>query len=232
VKEVRFGRWSHLGRRVLDSVLAYHERRKLVDKEFSLICNNCVAGLIYQKFGLKYTSPTVGLYFFSEDYITFLENFKYYIKQPLKFVNTSKHLEANQQRKVKKYPAGLFRKISNYPIGVLGDNIEIHFLHCKDEIEANDKWTRRTSRLHLNRLFFIYSDRDNFREEFFHRYEKLNFEHKIFFSSKLRANSNCTVFIPDYAKEPQVGDSVVSRRYEKYIDIIKWLNCENDFLKK
>jgi hypothetical protein len=40
------------------------------------------------------------------------------------------------------------------------------------------------------------------------------------------------VFIPDYVDKPQVGDSTISRRYEKYIDVIKWLNHEKDFLKK
>jgi len=171
--------------------------------------------------GLQYTTPTIGLFFFSEDYITFLENFEYYIKQPLKFSGTSRHPDANELRKVNKYP-----------IGILGDNVEIQFVHYKDEGEAADKWKRRTARLNFSNLFFIYSDRDNFKEEFLDRYEMLPFEHKIFFSSKPQRDSNCTVFIPDYVDKPQVGDSTISRRYEKYIDVIKWLNHEKDFLKK
>ena len=149
--------------RVIDTLLARHTQSKLRNKKFSIICNNCIAWGIYHKIGLPFTTPTVGLFFFSEDYIKFLENFDHYIKQPLKFKETSGHPTANELRKIK-----------HYPIGILGDEIEIHFLHYKDEAEAAEKWKKRTRRIHTDNLFFIYSDaEEDFKEEFLQRYSKI-----------------------------------------------------------
>ncbi len=202
-----------------ERIIAPYERVKIKNKDFTIIGNNCVAAWIYKKIGLPYSTPTVGLFFFSDDYIKFLENFECYIKQPLKFVKASKHPEANLNLNAKRYP-----------IGVLGDDVEIHFLHYRDEHEAANKWTERTKRINLQNLFFIYSDRDGFKEEYLVRYEKLPFENKIFLSSKPRKEHDWIVFIRDYAGEPEVG-KFDNREYEKYIDVIKWLNGEKNFLK-
>ena len=162
-----------------NKIFARYYRSKLKNKGFSIICNNCVAGLIYQKFGLPYLSPTVGLFFYSEDYIKFLENFEYYIQQPVEFKTVSKHPESNV----------LLNK-KHYPIGLLDDEVEIHFMHYKTPEEALEKWNRRKERIDFKNLFFIYSDRDNFHEEFLKTYEKLPFKHKIFLSSQPRENKD------------------------------------------
>jgi uncharacterized protein (DUF1919 family) len=207
--------------RVTDRLFERYWRAKLKRRDFSIICNNCVAWGIYRKLGLPYSTPTVGLFFYSEDYIKFLENFEHYIRQPLKFKETSKHPEANA-----------LRKATSYPIGVLGDDVEIQFLHYQSEKEAADKWKRRTQRINFDNLFFIYSDaEEDFKEEFLLRYEKLPFKHKIFLSSKPQADMNSVVFIRDYQKEKRVGESSRNRKYEKYIDVIRWLNLEKNFSK-
>ena len=120
-------------------------------------------------------------------------------------------------------------KKKKYPVGLLGDEIEIQFIHSTTEDEVAEKWKRRTERIAFDNLFIIYSDRDDFHEEFLQRFEKLPFQHKIFFSSKPR-KSKFVVFIRDFEKEAQVGPSY-NREYEKYIDVIKWINGENIFLK-
>ncbi len=214
----------------IDKYFSSIERSKLKNKNFSVICNNCLAGGIYHKLGLPYTSPTVGLFFFSDDYINFLENFQHYIQQPLTFKKTSAHPAANELRENTK----------PYPIGVLDNKIEVHFLHYKNEKEATEKWNRRVARINLENLFFIFSDGGgavagaggyDFSEEYLARYELLPFEHKIFLSSKPRAGKS-VVFLRDYQNEMNVGNSTCNRKYEKYINLIKWLNGENDFLKK
>jgi uncharacterized protein (DUF1919 family) len=204
-----------------NKIFARYYRSKLRNKDFSIICNNCVAGLIYQKFGLPYLTPTVGLFFYSEDYIKFLENFEYYVLKSLKFTTVSKHPESNV----------LLNK-KHYPIGLLDDEIEVHFMHYKTPEEALEKWNRRKMRIDLTNLFFIYSDRDNFREEFLKTYEKLPFKHKIFLSSKPREQKDFVVFVKDYEKETQVGESEHNCKYLKYIDIVKWLNGEPDYIKR
>ena len=63
-------------------------KAKIINKDFSIISNNCYAGIVYQYLGLKYNTPTIGLFFFSDEYIKFLEKFNYYIKQELTFIDS------------------------------------------------------------------------------------------------------------------------------------------------
>jgi uncharacterized protein (DUF1919 family) len=200
-------------------LLGWPRRRQLENKDFSVICNNCFAGVaIYQEFGLKYTTPTVGTRFYSDNYIRFLENLNWYLSQPLKFAKESKYPEINKCMRVR------------YPIGVLGGDVEIQFLHYKSEKDAEEKWGRRVKRLNFDNLFLIYSDKDDFKDEYFARYEKLPFKNKIFFSCKSR-DSKISIFIQEYEEQKEIGDSLANRYYEKYIDLIKWLNG-GSFIKK
>jgi uncharacterized protein (DUF1919 family) len=208
----------------LDKYFSSLARLKLKNKNFSIICNNCVAGGIYHKLGMQFTSPTVGLFFFAKDYIEFLENFEVYIKQPLKFKETSKHPSANE----------LMTITGRYPIGVVGDDVEIHFLHYKDAAEANEKWNRRIQRLNFSNLFFIFSDGDgvvagagdyDFKEEYLLRFQKLPFQNKLFLSSKPYGGRE-VVFLREYLSRICVDDVTRNRRYERYMDPIKWLNKE------
>jgi uncharacterized protein (DUF1919 family) len=204
--------------KTVDRLLRQFRLKKLRNKNFSVICNNCTAGMgIYQKLGLRYTTPTIGLFFYSDDYIKFLEDFEKNIKLPIEFKKTSKHPEVNVV--IKKHP---------YPIGVLGNDIEVQFNHYANEAEAAEKWARRSERINFNNLFFMYSDRHNFEEDFLKRYEKLPFKHKIFFSSKPRDYPGLVVFVREFENESEVGGSAIRREYEKYFDVIKWLNEDGD----
>ena len=56
-----------------------HLSRNRVNKvkpDFSIISNNCWGGLVYQYFGMEYLTPTVGLFFFPEDYLNFCKDFR------------------------------------------------------------------------------------------------------------------------------------------------------------
>ena len=56
-------------------------KNKLNSIDFSIISNNCFAGIVYQHFNLQYNTPTVGLYFYPDEYIKFCKKFDYYIGQ-------------------------------------------------------------------------------------------------------------------------------------------------------
>ena len=47
------------------------ERKKLKHTDFCIISNNCWGGFIYQKFGIKYNTPTIGLFIYERYYIKF-----------------------------------------------------------------------------------------------------------------------------------------------------------------
>ena len=100
-------------------------RFRFKKKNFSIISNDCWGGSVYLDLGLTYSSPTVNLFIYSSCYIKFIKDLERYISLDLEFVDKSKYDVSNEHRKTKnKY----------YPIGIL-DDIEIHFLHSKDNID-------------------------------------------------------------------------------------------------
>ena len=213
---------STLKWRFIDRFFSRFQRLKLKNKDFSIIGNNCFVGGIYHKFGLPYTTPTIWTYIYPEEYLRFLGDLGWYLKQPLKFKKETSHLMARKYCRIMQ---------CNYPIGVLGEDVEVHFMHYPSEEEALEKWNRRVKRLNINNLFIIFSDGEEFKEEMLEQYEKLPFNHKIFFSSKPYSNYKSTVFVKDYAKAAHVYDLTHNRKYEKYLDLVKWLNGQTDFLK-
>jgi uncharacterized protein (DUF1919 family) len=203
----------------IDKYFSWLPRSKLKNKDFSIIGNNCFAGAIYHKFGLEYTSPTVWTYIFPEEYIRFLENLEWYLKQPLEFTTVTKHPVT------RKLVENMHR---NYPIGILNGDVEIHFIHCKTEKQALEKWTRRVKRINFNNLFFIFSDGWEFKEELFEKFDKLPYKHKMFISEKSQIKSGYTVFAKDLKSDDV---DLRSRKFEKYVDLAKWLNGKDDFVK-
>ena len=70
-------------------IRAKHKRKKLKKTDFTIISNNFWwgGGIAYEEFNIPKQSPTVGLYFFADDYIKFLSRFEYYIGLELKFID-------------------------------------------------------------------------------------------------------------------------------------------------
>lgn len=148
----------------------------LKNKSFSIISDNCWGGFIYQYFNIPYKSPFVGLFIFSPDYIKMLKNLEYYLNSDLVFI------EPNETRYKKELIAhGTYE---TYPIAILGDNVEIHFLHYKSNEEAYEKWSKRVKRLDRKNLIIKFCDRDLCTDELVDEFDKLDFENKVMLSSK------------------------------------------------
>jgi uncharacterized protein (DUF1919 family) len=72
-------------------------RRQGIKKRFSIISNNCWGGIQYDKFGLQYSSPTIGLHIPAQDFIKFCLNLEHYLSlTPIPVVDNTynKHLKA------------------------------------------------------------------------------------------------------------------------------------------
>jgi uncharacterized protein (DUF1919 family)/glycosyltransferase involved in cell wall biosynthesis len=172
--------------------------RKIVTPDTSIISSNCFAGRIMQDLDMQYNTPTLGLYFFADDYIEFLSNLKYYLTEAkLEFLEQSRYPLANERRE---------KWIHWYPIGILGGKVEIQFLHYHTEREAANKWYRRSRRVNFDKLLVIGMEQNLTTVEHIKQFDALPFKNKIFFSSKkLRElNSNCC--IDDFAVQGEVGD--------------------------
>lgn len=57
---------------------ASRNRKHLLHDDFTIISNNSWGGMTSEVLGLRKNSHTVGWYFFSDDYLKFIERVKYY----------------------------------------------------------------------------------------------------------------------------------------------------------
>lgn len=173
---------------------------KLVDGDMTVISSNCFAGRIMQDLHMKYNSPTLGLYFMYPDYIEFLQNLNFYLKDAkIQFVEHSKYPLGDERR------AEWTRKKHWYPIGLLDGKVEIHFLHYHSEEEAAEKWYRRAKRVNWNKLLIIGMDQNLCSENDIHAFGQLPFKNKLFFSSK-KVDGNSIVYMKEFDGKGQVGD--------------------------
>jgi uncharacterized protein (DUF1919 family) len=158
-------------RKIFHSAICQRDIRTLKDKNFVIISNNCWGGEVYNWYKRPYNSPFIGLFLNGPCYIKLLSNFNYYMSKELKFVTTTKYPRLN----------------TTYPIAVL-DDIEIHFLHFKNEEEAKAKWKRRTERMlqekNLDNYYFKICDIDHGTKEIFEKFHKLPFKNKVSFGIK------------------------------------------------
>lgn len=98
--------------------------KKLNNTDFTIISNNCWGGTVYEAYNLPKESPTVGMFFMAEDYITFLSDLKGYINGTLEFIKPeeSRWKDAPQVSGDKRF--------GSYPVGLLSNGkgyIEIFF---------------------------------------------------------------------------------------------------------
>lgn len=160
-------------REKLNPIFAPRRRKKLHALDFTIISNNCWGGHVYRYFGLPYNSLTVGLFFYSEDFIKFCKKLKHYVESSLTFIDISQS----------KYKNDLEKHNINCPIGKI-DDIEIIFLHYKTKEEAKEKWIRRCARINYDNLIFKMSYQNLCNEEFLKEFDNLDEKRKIVFVTK------------------------------------------------
>ncbi len=189
--------------RVLDYYLKYKRHpylnilRQYITPNTSIISSNCFAGRIMQDLGMQYNTPTLGLYFWATDYIEFLQHLKYYLSEAkITFVEHSKYTLGDERRANWKHW---------YPIGLLDNNVEIHFLHYYSEEEASEKWYRRTNRVNFDDLFIIGMEQNLCSEKEIYDFDKLPFEKKYIFTTK-QINLPSNIFMKEFEKNGEVGD--------------------------
>lgn len=195
----------------INKIGADKRKNELVSLDFSIISNNCFAGIVYQHYNLEYNTPTVGLYFFPKDFIKFCQNFSYYMDKKIKFIDS----------KASKYYKELREKgHENNIIGCL-DDVEIVFLHYKTQDEVLNKWERRKQRLSKN-IIFKFNDQNGCKEEDIKAFDELDVENKICFTSKNYNKYKSCIWLKKYKDNEFVKEDYYS--CYKYIDITKYIN--------
>lgn len=202
--------------KILNPIWGGVRRRKLLNDNFTIISNNCWAGHVYRYYQLPYKTPTVGLYFYSDEYVRFLSNLKKYLAMELTFV------PFEQSRY---YDYMMAKNEKRHPVGKLGD-VEIEFLHYKTEEEAYTKWKRRCARICWDNLFVKFSEQNLCTREILSQYDTLPFIYKFVFTSDDYSLNSQIIFKEYQGKECVINDAL---HFRKYIDLTKWLNKESDY---
>ncbi len=115
-------------------------QKRLKDKEFTLITQNCIGGVIYSDLGMEFTSPTINMFIEDENFVKLVENLEHYMSiKPVKVTDC--------------YADPVDPSIE-YPI-IKIDDIKINCLHYKDCQQAIEDWERRKKRIYWKKILVI-----------------------------------------------------------------------------
>lgn len=187
-------------------------RSRVSARKFSIISNDCFGGMAYEELGRRYDSPFVGLFVLPEDYMQLLRKLRFYCEQPLMFTAQSRHSKVNEWREIIQ---------KQYPIGMLGDGVEIHFLHYLNESDAQAKWERRVQRIHWDNLLVkICWHEDPRMEPWLREFDAMPFPHKVSLVPREVAGVRSAVPLRDYTTD---GTAQYWRAH-LHFDVAAWLH--------
>lgn len=178
--------------------IIYKSKKYLTNSDFSIISQNCIGGVLYNDFGLKFLSPTINLYFSTDDFMKFVLNLKYYLNLDLKM-----------------------RWKEKYPIGIL-DDITIHFMQYSSCSEAESAWNRRKKRINFDKILVISTDMEGFDNNTFSLWKQIKYS-KVLLSSTPWNDDSC-IFFDKYKDYTSVPDLIPKREFYKNNIIINEIN--------
>lgn len=114
-------------------------------KDVTLLCNNCLGGVIFHELNKKFLSPTINMWMYPKDFIKYCTNLRHYSQCKLIFVDFYHYFPQYEGK--------------NYPVARL-DDITLFFQHYKTEEEARKKWEERTQRINYENIRCILTERD------------------------------------------------------------------------
>lgn len=120
----------------LRKVVRLTNRLRLTNKDFSLITNNCIGGVMCHDLKQRFNSPIVNLDFEDDEFIVFCQHLEYYLSLPIEPLPSDE----------------------SFPVGIIhGDygDVRIYFRHYKSFEEAITKWKERVERIRWSNLYVI-----------------------------------------------------------------------------
>ena len=186
-------------------------RRPLTNKTPSLLCPNCLGGILFHDLALQFRSPTVNLMMKQPDFVKLVLNLDHYLDQELRFFEKPGY---------------------SCPCAKL-DDLTVHFTHYPSPEAAAQKWEERKRRIDRDNLFVFAAERDGLTKEEIVKLGRLKCRGLVVFTAGDYPDIPYAVQIPKYAKQGFVGNILEknwkdeSREYEQYFDFVRWLNEAN-----
>ena len=164
------------------NLINYRNRKRLTNKNFSLIASNCNGAFILHDLGIRFNSPFVNLYMLPKDFLKMLHDLKRYMSVELVEVKEN----------------GI-----SFPIGELED-IRIYFMHYSTFDEAKFKWNQRRERINYDNLFILFNDKDNCSENDLRAFDSLPYKNKTVFTHLPHHDICSSVYISGFENETEV----------------------------
>lgn len=212
-----YQRFVRKTQRMFPTIMQPIRRKCINNSDFTIISNNCWGGVLYEYFGMQKASPTVGMWFFADDYLKFVKNLKYYtnIKIEVVIPQESKYYE-------KLIEMGSIGGL----VGIL-DDIEVILLHFHDKKSAVEKWNRRLKRINWDNLIVKFSYMNGCTYEMLEEFDALdlsdisNHYKKIMFVPRPMPEFESAIYIKGFENELQItNDTFVFNQYFKLIPFI------------
>ena len=196
---------------------------RLRNRDFSLITNNCIAGIVYHDLGLPFLTPTINLFFEDEDFFRFVGDLPHYLS-----CEVEELCEAGIS-----YPLGLLRRGE--------ETVKIRFLHYDSFPEAAAKWKERAARVNLDKLYIIFEypavDEPPERQEAVKRqFDVIPWERKVLLTKKHSPLSGENVRrLGFYERDYYPGKFVAPNKrlpFRRYLDDFDYISFFNQLPKK
>lgn len=182
-------------------------RKRLKNDNFTILASSCAAGIMYNRLGKKFLSPTINMWFKQGDFIKFCLNLRHYIDSELEFIETDEY---------------------DFPVAKL-DDIYLYFNHSKSREEAANNWNRRKKRINFDNLFIIMYDRGNLPKSEYLKLNNISAKNKVVFTADPNFDLDFAYYIKPNADKIN-GESYLDRdeltltTLEKEFDFVEWLN--------
>lgn len=168
--------------RCFEQIRCLFYRKKLENDFFTIISNNCLAGVMYHLLNKPFLSPTINLYFETADFVKFCSNLKYYLSSDVREYKCDKP----------------------FPVGIIKDDsggVKIFFLHYANFEEAKKKWIERAKRVNFDNIIVTFTEHQlPLSLETILAFEKLPFSKKVFLSERRLEGIKSLFYQPIYMK--------------------------------
>ena len=184
-------------------------RKKLKNHNFTILCSNCIGGVLYSRLGERFESPTINIRMSNKDFCNFIVYFDYYINQDIKNNGPDK---------------------DNNPTGIImGDgkgipDIVIFFVHYSSFEEGRNKWNERKKRIHRNNAYIMMYDCDGVTYDDLKKIEAFKCNNKVIFTPNKNLDIDWSFYVnaeknhgylPEfYLMRNIIGDTPIERTFD------------------
>lgn len=202
--------YRKVSRHFVDSVLHFWYKSRLKNKQFSIICPNCIGGNIYHRLGMEFKTPTINCFTTQDDYIKMIRNLKHYMSCDITF---PEELEQSKP----------------YPVGRI-DDITYYFNHDTDKEKVKKDWYRRRERIDYDNIYVILYEESPFSREEILSLQSIPCKRLVVLTDKTTHGdlNYVRVIKRNYGKPNEAHfldrDEYGVQTFEKHFDFVAWIN--------